>query len=81
MNEIINNSNVQELKLMLLICGSAISLLLTVLGFFIVSAIRKSTAALESMASDIGEIKLTVMHVDTKHDELEKRVINLERKA
>ena len=34
--------------------------------------------ALIKMARDINEIKVMVMHVDTKHDELEKRVKNLE---
>lgn len=80
MNDLIQNSNIQELKILLIICGSIITLLLAVVGFFITRAITKSAVSLESMASDINEIKITVMRVDTQHSELEKRVRTLERK-
>jgi len=78
MNEIINNANIQELKFLVVICGCVISFLLMIVGFFITRGISKSAKSLESMANDIGQIKLTVMHVDTKHNELEKRVNMLE---
>lgn len=66
---------------MLVVCGSIISILLSIVGYFITKGITKSAKSLESMADDIGQIKLTVMHVDTKHDELEKRVNKLESKV
>ena len=68
MSEITNTANIQELKLLLIICGSVISFLVLIIGYFITTGISKSAKSLESMASDISEIKLTVMHVDTKHD-------------
>lgn len=78
MNEIVNNASLHELKILLVICGSVISLLVLIIGYFITTGISKSAKSLESMAADIGQIKVTVMHVDTKHNELEKRVNNLE---
>ncbi len=54
-----------------------ISILLSVIGFVGIVA----TNALLRMARDINEIKVTVMHVNTKHDGLEKRVELLEEKV
>ena len=73
-----NSANVHELKLILIVCASVISFLLTLVGVFITKGISKSAKSLESMANDIGQIKLMVMRVETKHDELEKRVVMLE---
>lgn len=79
MKEIVDNADIHELKIILSICGLIIGLLVSVVGFFIIKGISKSAKSLESMAGDIGQIKLTVMRVETKHDELEKRVVNLEQ--
>ena len=48
--------------------------LIGVLGFIGALGVN----ALIKMARDLNEIKVTVMKIDTKHDELEKRVAKLE---
>ncbi len=48
--------------------------MLGIFGFIGVLGVK----ALIQMASDLNEIKVTVMKIDTKHDELEKRVNKLE---
>lgn len=80
MNEIVNTANLQELKILLIISVSIIGILLVIVGFFVTRGITQIANSSKSMARDINEIKITVMHVDTKHNALEKRVDKIEEK-
>ena len=52
-------------------CG----ILLSIIAFVGILSVK----ALMQMAADIGEIKITIATIDTKHDEIEKRVHRLEK--
>jgi hypothetical protein len=54
----------------------AMPILLTILGFIGTLAVK----ALMKLANDVGEIKLSIREVATKHEDLECRVERLEDK-
>ncbi len=54
----------------------AVGILLAILAFVGVLAVNQ----LMKMASDLGEIKVIIGKIDTKHEELEKRVNRIEEK-
>ena len=54
----------------------ALPILLTILGFIGALAVN----ALMKLANDVGEIKLSIREVATKHEDLESRVERLEDK-
>ena len=60
-----------EVNFLLWGCG----ILLSIIAFVGVLSVK----SLMQMATDIGEIKVTIATIDTKHDELEKRVHRLEK--
>lgn len=64
--------NENEVKFLLWGCG----VLLAILGFIGALAVK----SLMSMANDIGEIKIAIKEHEVRHDDLKRRVENIEHK-